>query len=473
MPRGTLTIVSLAVALLALVWSAFADVSAWPAAVPRHVALLVAAGGVWAAALWVVPRLERVRGQLAVILVVSVLLRAPGWLLPPAHSNDVYRYLWDGKVQRAGIDPYAHPPEAERLKQLRDDAYQRLNNRELPTIYPPFAQLLFRAAAILPVRPLAAWKLIIAACDLVILLLLHAWLKRRNGDPRRLLLWGWSPLVAVELAHNAHVDGAAVLLLYGALFALELGRQARAGALLALSVATKLLSVSLLPLLGNRRALMSFAAVVLLAALPYRAAGWRLAGSLGEYGRRWRANDGAFALLQAASSAIVARSRFARRHEMDRSPRMARFITGRDRDQVYPDEVAGFAGRCLALALFLAALAWTLASGAPSLRVAEVILGAYLLLTPTLHPWYVLWILPMLAIGGSPAWIALSALAPLGYLPLRDFLAGQPWHDAVWPRLLEHGLTWAILLSGWIGCRFRAVPFDIGSRRKKPCNICC
>jgi hypothetical protein len=341
---------------------------------------------------------------------------------------------------------------------------------------------------------MTSWKLTIAACDLATLLLLRAWLRRRKLDPRGLVVWGWSPLAAVELAHNAHVDGTAILFLYGALFALEIGRHLWAGALLGLSVATKLFPLVLLPVLSGadraavtgasevgeptvrsgadraRRAFASFVIVVLLAALPYRAAGWKLAGSLGEYGRRWRANDGAFALLHAAGTAAVARSRFARRYEMHTSPRLARLMTGRDRDQVFPDEAAGFVARALALALFVGALAWAFASGAPPLAVAETAIGAFLLLTPTLHPWYVLWVLPLLALGGSPAWIALAVLTPLGYLPLQKFLAGQPWRDAAWPRMLEHGLTWAILLFCWIRCRLRAGPFDQGSRRTKPWN---
>jgi hypothetical protein len=69
------------------------------------------------------------------------------------------------------------------------------------------------------------------------------------------------------------------------------------------------------------------------------------------------------------------------------------------------------------------------------------------LLTPVLHPWYVLWILPLVAAGASPAWLVLATLAPLGYWPLAAFRAGQGWHDPVWTRALEHGATWAILLT--------------------------
>ena len=63
-------------------------------------------------------------------------------------------------------------------------------------------------------------------------------------------------------------------------------------------------------------------------------------------------------------------------------------------------------------------VAWALWRRAPAARVVEVAIGAFVLLTPALHPWYVLWLLPLVAVGGSWAWMVLAVLAPLGYRPL-------------------------------------------------------
>src|SRR5262249_12123022 len=71
--------------------------------------------------------------------------------------------------------------------------------------------------------------------------------------------------------------------------------------------------------------------------------------------------------------------------------------------------------------------------------------GAFLLLTPTLHPWYVLWMVPLIALGAEPAWLILAALVPLGYLPLSDWLERGGWHDPVVPRGVEHGAVWLAL----------------------------
>ena len=86
-------------------------------------------------------------------------------------------------------------------------------------------------------------------------------------------------------------------------------------------------------------------------------------------------------------------------------------------------------------------VAWALWRRASALRLTEAAIGAFVLLTPALHPWYVVWLLPLVAVGGSPAWLVLALLVPLGYRPLDGWLAGGPWHDPVWTRALEHGLT--------------------------------
>jgi hypothetical protein len=386
-------------------------------------------------------RLPASRAGLVVVALVGLALRVPAWLAPPAHSDDVHRYLWDGQVQRAGINPYRFAPEAPELAGLRDDNWARVNNRSLPTIYPPLAEAAFAAAP-----SLGAWKLVAALGDLAVALLLYWGL----GDRRRVVLWAWSPLVVMELGLDAHVDALGIALLVGGLVAWERGRAAAAGALVAAAAAVKLLPIVALLGMRRRRAWMAAVLVAAALALPYAAAGPRMSGSLGEYSRRWRANDGAFALLYVAAERVVAQTRFAGRYDMAGSPRLARLMTGRDRDTLFPDEVASFLARLWAGAIFLAVVAWALWRRASAARLTEVAIGAFVLLTPALHPWYVLWLLPLVAAGGSPAWLVLALLAPLGYRPLDGWLAGGPWRDPVWTRALEHGLTLlALAIDRW------------------------
>jgi len=420
------------IAVTALTWAAIASARGLPETLPRHLLLYVAAGLAWATGAVVVPRLAASRAQLAVIAVVALALRVPAWLTPPVHSDDVYRYLWDGRVQRSGINPYRFAPDAAELTPLRDDNWARINNRQLPTIYPPLAQVAFAAAP-----SLAAWKAMVALADAAVALLLYLGL----ADRRRLVLWLWSPLVVIELGVNAHLDALGIALLVAALLTWQWGRRTLAGGLVAAAAAVKLMPITALLGMRSRRALLAGVAVAIVVALPYATAGPRLAGSLGEYSRRWRGNDGAFALLHVGAERLVAHTRLAGRYDLGDSPRLARWITGRDRDQIFPDEAANLIARVAAGAIFLIVVGWAVWRRASAGRVTEAAIGAFVLLTPALHPWYVIWLLPLIAGGGSWAWGVLAVLAPLGYRPLDGWLTHGVWRDPVWTRVLEHGLT--------------------------------
>jgi hypothetical protein len=437
--RATLTLAALGIGVMALTWATVATSRGLPEGLPRHLLLWVAAGGAWALVLAVLPRLASTRAQLPLVAVVALALRVPAWLAPPVHSDDVYRYLWDGRVQRAGLSPYRHAPDAPELAALRDSDWARINNRQLPTIYPPGAQWAFAVAG-----SLSAWKLLLALADAAVALTLLTWIQQRAGDRRRVIAWAWSPLVVVEVGQNAHVEVLAIALTIAALAHAERARAHVAGALLGAAAAVKLLPALLLASLDRRaRALIAASLVVLVLALPYARAGVRMSGSLGEYGRRWRGNDGVFALVHAAATRVVAQTRFAKRYELE--PALARVVTGRDRDQVYPDEVANFGARLAAGAFGLALFAWALGRRTSPLCAAEVLFGAFVLLTPVLHPWYVLWLVPLSAVGASAAWVVLAMLVPLGYRPLDVWLRGGTWHDPLWTRVLEHGLVLGVL----------------------------
>jgi hypothetical protein len=251
--------------------------------------------------------------------------------------------------------------------------------------------------------------------------------------------------VIVELSTNGHVDGVAIALSVLALVALDLGRRNIGGLLLGAAAAAKLLPLLLWPSLRSRKATLLAALMVVACFLPY---GGRATGSLGEYARRWRGNEGAFALLYEGAARMVPD------RPLSPGPRWARWATGRDRDRVYPDELANLLARLAAAAAVATAVALAIRAGRPALGLAEVALGAFLLFSPTLHPWYVLWMLPLCALKatGSAAWLTLAALAPLSYVPLGELLRSGTFRDPVWTRALEHGATWSVL-SGLLARR--------------------
>ncbi len=164
-------------------------------------------------------RLEAVAHPGAVILLGACLLRLLLLPLPATLSDDALRYLWDGKVARAGWNPYALPPAAPELAPLRDATWRRLPHRDVPTVYPPLAITGFSIATLLPF-PLLSWKILATAADLGACALLLRLARRRGLPPGRAAWYAWNPLVALEVAGMGHVDALGVAAVVGAVLCL-------------------------------------------------------------------------------------------------------------------------------------------------------------------------------------------------------------------------------------------------------------
>jgi hypothetical protein len=232
------------------------------------------------------------RPGLAAILGAAVLLRLMVLAFPPFLSNDMYRYIWDGWVQMAGINPYRYVPDDSHLAFLRDAVvFPNINRADYAhTIYPPAAQIFFAATdaatKALHLPPVFGMKLAMvgfeAAGIQAMLLLLD-----RAGLPRqRILIYAWNPLPIWEFAGNAHVDAIAVCCIALALLAACAGASGRAAAALAVATLTKFLPVVLLPAIWRRwdwRFAGIFAALIVLLYIPYLSVGWHVFGFLGGY----------------------------------------------------------------------------------------------------------------------------------------------------------------------------------------------
>src|SRR5262249_25944761 len=125
----------------------------------------------------------------------------------PFLSDDVYRYIWDGRVQAAGLNPYSYVPEAPELNDLRDKAvYEHIPvlDRRWITPYPPAAQLIFRLAyrASLATNVVAGFKRFFASFDLIAIACLIFALKRTGENPARVVVFAWHPLLIFESAHS-------------------------------------------------------------------------------------------------------------------------------------------------------------------------------------------------------------------------------------------------------------------------------
>jgi hypothetical protein len=359
--------------------------------------------------------------------------------------------MWDGYVANNGVSPYAYPINSPALDYLDTPQRAQANNAWMASPYLPAAQYLFASLTrLFPPTPLS-FQMAMVLLDLFNGVLLVRLLRIAGLPDFRVLIYLWNPLVVVEVAHSAHIDTWMIFLALLALwFTFALHPRRWFGYLapitLALSTLTKGLPVLFMPVLFWRwrwwqLGLYGLVTVGLL--LPTgRTAGWGLTGPLNGtgvfgalriYSIHWNFNSGLSHALQVT-------------------------LTGWD---VTPAEewaklIVGVLMGLVILAVWLSA--WAVKTPRKYLRLMAVPLMAYILLTPTVHPWYLLLLLALCPFL-SPApgesrwrwlavapWLYLSGVLALSYL---TYLDPQNFRELEWVRNIEWWPVWGILVI-WI-----------------------
>jgi alpha-1,6-mannosyltransferase len=325
-------------------------------------------------------------------------------LMPPGADDDIHRYLWDGRVQRLGYNPYVLVPNDPALVGLHTPATRTLNHPDVPSPYPAGAQLFFRAVTAIH-ESVFALKVAFVVCDLAIVLVFIDVLRSSRQGVHWVLAYAWNPLLATEVAGSGHIDIVGTLLLLVSVAALGRRWRALAALAFALAVGVKLLPIVLLPLYWRRVRIRdgALAAVVLgLLYVPFLNHGRLPIGSLGTYVRSFRFNDPVFATLERVAA-----------------PQLA---VG----------VALLVGFLTAIWLRSKAPAWS--SDAFAWPMA-----ASLLCAPVVYPWYLLWLLPFVRSASTvPIIVWTVSIIPTYYVwHLRKL--GRPWLVPHWIMLLEYG----------------------------------
>ncbi len=246
--------------------------------------------GVWALAAFVAMRIgDRIKTAtgLLIVLAAAAAMRVPLLFERPYLSSDIYRYVWDGRVQGAGINPYLNVPAAPALAALRDAAiYPNINRADYaPTIYPPAAQMLFRAIARFGDSVLAM-KLGMLAFEALAMAALIGILRTLALPATRVAAYAWHPLAVWEIAGNGHVDAMLLGLMAAALWLFLRGRSLPAGIVASIAVFVKPTALLLMPVFWRRwdwKLPAMLVATGALLYLPYLAAGWRVLGFLPGY----------------------------------------------------------------------------------------------------------------------------------------------------------------------------------------------
>ena len=250
----------------------------------RYIGFALAAGAIYCAGVALVRSRPVPNWALACGLAVALAARLVLLVTPPVMSTDLYRYVWDGRVQAAGINPYLYKPADPELASLRDGGtgpeaiFININRPETArTIYPPAAQLLFAAIG-RTVSSVWAIKGVMLLLDVAAGTAAWGLLRDSKRPDAWVLIWAWNPLVILEFSGAGHIDAAALAASGLALLFAARRWPALAGAALGIAVLSKLLPVALAPAIWRPR---SWRAPV--ATLAVIAAGYACYASVGSY----------------------------------------------------------------------------------------------------------------------------------------------------------------------------------------------
>jgi hypothetical protein len=350
---------------------------------------------------------KRILDRVAVI--AALCFGAALLFAPPVLSDDIYRYLWEGRAWLEGFNPYRLAPDDPALAHLRDDVWTHINNKPLATIYPPLSQLLFVVAEWLGG---GIWTLKLIA------LLAHAvsvaLVARVATRGRASLALALNPLLLSEAALNGHVDvscGAALLV---SAWALSQHRFVRAGVAACVAVGLKAVGLVLLPLFVRQRRLLAAtglgSALFLFPLFWWRTPMDPVSGT-GQFATRWRGNESLFAVVDAVSR------------------------------RLFEPGSADLIARWFVVALLIALCALVIHRRVAPQRATRALVWAVLLLSPQVHPWYLAWLLPLEVAAGGSAGLFWSAAVLCAYAPLDQWVTEGVWDMPRWLQIVEYSVV--------------------------------
>jgi hypothetical protein len=343
------------------------------------------------------------RRVIVICLLLAAVWRIPFLLTPPGPKDDVLRYVWDGRLQRLGYNPYTAIPSDPALAKLHTEETRQINNPGVPSPYPAGAQLFFRVVTAIH-ESAFAFKVAFALCDVAIVLLLLAEL-RPLGQEHWVLAYAWHPLLVTCVAYNGHIDILGALLLLVSFAALRRRHSGIAAVTFGLAVAVKFLPIVLIPLYWRRVRLLNAllaAFIVALLYVPFLQRGSIPMGSLKAVIERFRFNDPIFSVIEK-----VVRPQIAVGVGV-----ASGLVTAMWMRKKYPSTSPD-------------AWAWPMA--------------ASLVCAPIVYPWYLLWLIPFLRSARTvPLMVwTLSILSVFFVWYWNAF--GHAWQVPGWVLLLEFG----------------------------------
>ena len=359
---------------------------------------------------------------------LGILLRAYVLLFDPLLSSDIYRYVWDGRVQAAGINPYRYVPAHEALAFLRDATiFPNINRADTAvTIYPPVAQFFFLIVTRIG-ESVTVMRLALLGCESVTVTLIMLLLRRMNRPVTRVIAYLWHPLPLWEIANTGHVDALMVALMLLGLWMALTGHALRGAVVIAFSALVKPIAAPVLAAIWRPwdfKMPLVVIAVAALCYLPYLSVGW---GVFGFLTKGYLTEEG----IRAGNDLWLLS--------------LWRLVFGE-----HQGDVVAYVALAALLLLFMGLSVARSSDKAIASRLAEInmlLLITLLLLSPN-YPWYFLIITPFAALCGSlPTWVV-----SIGALLLSEQL---DW-DFYIPRMVTKSILFGCLLLAWSFTAWRA-----------------
>ena len=372
------------------------DASSW-----LRVGLFAVVGIAGTLSVFLFPQFKQHRAVVLAIWIPAIVLRL--LLLPTAVSDDVSRYLFEGKLIRADVSPYAQTADAEALVPYRDGQWEAMNHKDKPTAYPPLAELAFAAVGGVSYQ-LMAYKIVFVLADLLTLAAVLQLLRRRGMALAYSGLYALNPIVLIAYAGEAHFDSLMMAALVWALCAAEAGRTQLAVVLVSIATGIKWITLPLIPFFAGKRLVLGgviSVGVLLLPAVYFIDSLEPLLRGLFAFGGTRSFNGLLYdcLLLGAGLSRSVC------------------------------------SGIVAVLFASIILWRWLWRDRAPLECHLRWILGALIVLSPTVHFWYLAWILPFVCLRPSLPWVTFSLTGGVYFCVWMN----EPWGLALWQQYLFWG----------------------------------
>ncbi len=369
-----------------------------------------------------------VKKRLYLIIFFSILFRIILLPSPPSLSDDIYRYLWDGRVQSHGINPYKYPPNSDKLAFLKDEYADKVNEPTRPTIYPPLAQIVSLAGVNISYT-VTFMKLIYVIFDILLIFVIYKILLFRGDNILKVIIYAWNPVAVIEFASNGHNDSMAIFFLFLSFYLAMKDRPFLSVSSLSFSVLSKYTPMILLPFYYkkiDKRAILLFPLIIIVLFWPYRNGIEELLGGIKIYSHLQKFNDSIFYILHSIFLHYL-------------------------KDYYNPWHLAMIDSKMVIVVILISVFMYLFIKNKELEWSAYIIIGLFIILSFQVQPWYLMWILPFVCIYRGRAWIVLTSLIPLSYYTYVKFYSPEKiWHESLIIKSIEYFPFYFLLIYDYI-----------------------